>query len=161
MEVWYWLLTYWVYQVARAMQALTMGKGTWEISKGHGELLVAIEKMFWLDIELPLQGFVMARPALLWFFNKVGRFTRPVLVITTWPFSCLLILVFVSFAYLITQLDIRYGAHSSYDFLHGLFLLRLSNSCLPESTKNTRFVQLYSIHHLYFMALHASTSAPF
>lgn len=71
MEVWYWLLTYWVYQIARAAQALTMGKGTWEISKGHGEMIVWLEKMFWLDIEIPLQGFVMARPHLLWFFNKV------------------------------------------------------------------------------------------
>lgn len=71
MEVWYWLLTYWVYQLARATQAVTMGKGTWEISKDHGELIVAIEKMFWLDMEVPLQAFVLARPSLLWFFNKV------------------------------------------------------------------------------------------
>ena len=71
MEVWYWLLTYWVYQIARATQALTMGKGTWEISKSHGESIVAIEKLFWLDMEVPLQAFVLARPNLLWFFNKV------------------------------------------------------------------------------------------
>lgn len=73
MEVWYWLLTYWVYQLARATQALTMGSGTWEISKAHGEFIVWLEKATWLDVELALQSVILTRPNLLWFFNKVSQ----------------------------------------------------------------------------------------
>lgn len=68
-----WLLTYWVYQLARATQAVTMGEGTWDISKAHGELIVRIEKALFLDFEIALQQFVIVRPHLLWFFNKVSK----------------------------------------------------------------------------------------
>jgi len=70
LEVHYWLLTYWVYQIARAMQALSMGSGTREVSQRHGEFIVWLEQVLHLDMELPLQAFVLARPSLLWFFNK-------------------------------------------------------------------------------------------
>jgi hypothetical protein len=81
MEVWYWLLTYWVYQIARATQALTMGAGTWELSKTHSVWLVNIERYLHIDVELPLQHFVMARPNLLWIFNKVGLRSPPVVTL--------------------------------------------------------------------------------
>ena len=71
MEVWYWLLTYWIYQISRAMQALTMGEETWAISQRHAELIIWLERIMFLDVELPLQHFVMARPALLYCFNKI------------------------------------------------------------------------------------------
>jgi len=70
MEVWYWLLTYWVYQIARAMQALTMGSGTREIAQRHAEIIVALERVLHIDVELALQHYVIAHPALLYFFNK-------------------------------------------------------------------------------------------
>ncbi|KLO15633.1 hypothetical protein SCHPADRAFT_824512 [Schizopora paradoxa] len=70
MEVWYWLLTYWVYQIARAMQALTMGKGTRGIAQRHAELIIIIERALHIDIELALQKIILTRPALLYFFNK-------------------------------------------------------------------------------------------
>lgn len=52
--------------------------------------------------------------------------------------------------------DIRNGPYSSYYLLHGLFILRLPDSSLPKSKTNTGTMQLYCIHHLYTMALHAS-----
>ena len=70
--MWYWLLLYWVYQLARAAQAVSMGPGTRELSQQHGESLVRLEQALWIDVELPLQRLILPRPALLWFSNKVG-----------------------------------------------------------------------------------------
>lgn len=72
MEVWYWLLTYWVYQIARACQALTMGQHTREISQSHAISLLNVEKWMGINMELWLQGVILAdgRGWLLWFFNK-------------------------------------------------------------------------------------------
>lgn len=86
MEVWYWLLTYvfywqrstesladyryWVYQIARACQALTMGDSTRELSERHARQIIAIERFFHIDIELGLQRIVMNHQWLLTFFNK-------------------------------------------------------------------------------------------
>lgn len=72
MEVWYWLLTYWVYQIARACQALTMGSSTRATSQEHGIWLLNLEKKLGLDMELWLQGVIIkeGRGGLLWFFNK-------------------------------------------------------------------------------------------
>lgn len=70
MEVWYWLLTYWVYQIARACQALTMGANTRSISERHARQIISIQRWLHIDVELALQHFVMKREWLLIFFNK-------------------------------------------------------------------------------------------
>lgn len=70
MEVWYWLLTYWVYQIARACQALTMGEYTRELSEVHSRQILALEQFLHIDVELGLQRFVLQRAWLLTFFNK-------------------------------------------------------------------------------------------
>ncbi|WVW87050.1 hypothetical protein I302_109107 [Kwoniella bestiolae CBS 10118] len=70
LEVWYWLLTYWIYQIARAIQALTMGSDFRVLAEKHARQLVHIEQAFHLDIELGLQRFVMKHGWLLTFFNK-------------------------------------------------------------------------------------------
>ncbi|WWC73802.1 uncharacterized protein I206_107774 [Kwoniella pini CBS 10737] len=70
LEVWYWLLTYWIYQIARAMQALTMGSDFRILAEKHAREIIAIEKFLHLDIELGLQKIVMNRPWLLTLFNK-------------------------------------------------------------------------------------------
>lgn len=71
MELIYWLLTYWIYQISRATQALTMGEGTWAVAQQHGEWIVWLERVTLADIELPVQHFVMARPVLMYLCNKV------------------------------------------------------------------------------------------
>jgi len=48
-----------------------MGSGTRALSQRHGEFIVWLEQLLYLDIELPLQHFILVRPDLLWFFNKV------------------------------------------------------------------------------------------
>ncbi|OCF40688.1 integral membrane protein [Kwoniella heveanensis CBS 569] len=70
MEVWYWLLTYWIYQIARAVQALTMGADFRSLAETHARQIITIERFFRIDIELGLQHFVMKREWLLIFFNK-------------------------------------------------------------------------------------------
>ncbi|WVQ77536.1 hypothetical protein IAR50_007222 [Cryptococcus sp. DSM 104548] len=70
MEVWYWLLTYWIYQIARAMQALTMGADFRSLAEKHAREIIAIERWLRIDCELALQRFVMNREWLLVFFNK-------------------------------------------------------------------------------------------
>ncbi|TYJ53210.1 hypothetical protein B9479_006188 [Cryptococcus floricola] len=70
MEVWYWLLTYWIYQIARAMQALTMGADFRALAEQHARQIIAIQRWLAIDCELALQKFVMEREWLLVFFNK-------------------------------------------------------------------------------------------
>lgn len=62
--------SYWVYQIARACQALTMGDTTRALSERHARQIIAMEEFFHIDIELALQHFVMKREWLLVFFNK-------------------------------------------------------------------------------------------
>lgn len=70
MEVWYWLLTYWIYQIARAVQALTMGADFRALAEKHARQIISIEKWLMIDCELGLQRFVMRHEWLLLFFNK-------------------------------------------------------------------------------------------
>ena len=148
LEVHYWLLTYWVYQIARAMQALTMGDGTRALSQRHGEWLVELERVLSLDIELPLQHFVMARPALLWFFNKVGREVL----------ACL-----CSQADLTTDVphsDVRYGPHPSHSNFLCILVLCLPTGRFSAHQTDSCALQLLGLCHLHDLAMYASPPAP-
>ncbi|WWD20416.1 hypothetical protein CI109_104892 [Kwoniella shandongensis] len=70
LEVWYWLLTYWTYQIARAVQALTMGADFRSLAEKHARQIIAFEEWLHIDIELGLQHLVMRHDWLLVFFNK-------------------------------------------------------------------------------------------
>ncbi|WVQ84440.1 hypothetical protein IAT38_006592 [Cryptococcus sp. DSM 104549] len=70
MEVWYWLLTYWIYQIARAIQAVTMGADFRALAEHHARQIIAIQEWLHIDCELALQHFVMKHHWLLIFFNK-------------------------------------------------------------------------------------------
>jgi len=63
-------LSYWTYQIARAMQALTMGQNTRALSEVHARQIIKVEQWLGIDIELGLQKVVMAHPWVLAFFNK-------------------------------------------------------------------------------------------
>jgi hypothetical protein len=47
-----------------------MGKNTRQISQDHAIWLLNVEKALGIDIELGLQGLILDRKYLLWFFNK-------------------------------------------------------------------------------------------
>lgn len=61
---------YWIYQVARAIQALTMGADFRVLAEKHAKEIIAIERWLHIDCELSLQKFVMKTDWLLIFFNK-------------------------------------------------------------------------------------------
>lgn len=61
---------YWVYQLARAAQAVSMGANTRVLSEAHARAILAIEVALGLDIEKALQEVVMKHDLLLRFFNK-------------------------------------------------------------------------------------------
>lgn len=61
---------YWIYQVARAIQALTMGADFRVLAEKHAREIIAIERWLHIDCELSLQKFVMKTNWLLIFFNK-------------------------------------------------------------------------------------------
>lgn len=61
---------YWIYQVARAIQALTMGADFRVLAEKHAREIIAIERWLHIDCELSLQKLVMKTDWLLLFFNK-------------------------------------------------------------------------------------------
>lgn len=143
---------YWVYQIARAIQALSMGSGTRELSQRHGEFLVWLEQILHLDIELPLQRFVLVRPNLLWFFNKVGwarwwRCPRCRFLLTRLPTRSLP--------------DVRHGPHPSDDRLLRLLLLGLSARYLSACPTDPGHVQYDSLRTFLSLALHATPPPTF
>lgn len=61
---------YWVYQIARALQAVSMGDNTRALSEAHARTILVIEKALAIDIEKALQELVMKSEFVLVFFNK-------------------------------------------------------------------------------------------
>jgi len=61
---------YWVYQIARACQALRMATQTRAVSEVHGRQILMLEQLLGIDVELGLQELVMTSDFLLVVFNK-------------------------------------------------------------------------------------------
>ena len=73
-EAWYWALIYWVYQLGRAVTALTVVKGTVHVARKHALQVIRWEKSLRIFWELPFQKWFLARPALLHWVNRVYSF---------------------------------------------------------------------------------------
>ena len=78
LEVFYWGLTYWVYQIARAISAaLFIDDGTVEISRRHAIQLLEFERRIGLQWENIVQDTVMQHAwtitALNWYVESLGR----------------------------------------------------------------------------------------
>jgi len=73
MEVIYLLLTYWIYQVCRAIGAAVMSGGTdvEEKAKEHAVALINFEKSLGIFCELDVQGFFLKHPFWLGVLNRV------------------------------------------------------------------------------------------
>lgn len=61
---------YWIYQIARACQALTMGENTRILAETHSRQILWLEQVLKIDVELGLQRWILKSEALLWFFNE-------------------------------------------------------------------------------------------
>jgi len=73
-EVWYWLLVYWTYQLGRAFTAVTLKEDTVDIARLHGLAVIAAEQrlgMFW---ELDVQSWFLKHESLLMIINWVYSF---------------------------------------------------------------------------------------
>ncbi|KAJ7634933.1 PAP2 superfamily-domain-containing protein [Roridomyces roridus] len=73
-EVWYWLLVYWTYQLARAFTAVTLKDNTLAVSRDHALSLIHLEQRLGVFVEPAVQGYVMARPSLLGALNRIYSF---------------------------------------------------------------------------------------
>ncbi|KAJ7100126.1 PAP2 superfamily-domain-containing protein [Mycena belliarum] len=73
-EVWYWLLVYWTYQLARAFTAVTLKDDTLAVSREHALSLIRAEQQLGVFVEPAVQRFVLARPALLGALNRIYSF---------------------------------------------------------------------------------------
>ncbi|KAF7161286.1 hypothetical protein CNMCM5623_006903 [Aspergillus felis] len=62
-EIWYWLLTYWVYQGLRAIsaRAISDNEPVFERARHHAHQILRLEHFFHLDVELRVQRFVLNR----------------------------------------------------------------------------------------------------
>jgi hypothetical protein len=73
-EAWYWALLYWVYQVGRAITALTLVEGTVNVARKHALDLIHLEQRLGLFWEVGFQAWFLERPTLLHWINRVYSF---------------------------------------------------------------------------------------
>ncbi|KAI5815463.1 PAP2 superfamily-domain-containing protein [Pyronema omphalodes] len=73
-EVWYWLLVYWIYQLGRAFTAVTLSADITPIARLHGLSLIAWEEALGIFVELDIQHWFLKRPILLKMINCIYSF---------------------------------------------------------------------------------------
>ncbi|KAI9374492.1 integral membrane protein [Aspergillus egyptiacus] len=74
LEIWYWLLIYWVYQGLRAIsaRAISGNEAIFKRAEQHAIQILHLEHFLHIDVELALQKFVLAKmPWLMAFFARV------------------------------------------------------------------------------------------
>ncbi|KKK17430.1 hypothetical protein ARAM_005178, partial [Aspergillus rambellii] len=61
LEIWYWLLTYWIYQGARAVSArwISGNQAIFDGAERHARQVLRVEALFHFNIELSVQQFVL------------------------------------------------------------------------------------------------------
>ncbi|VTT75655.1 unnamed protein product [Fusarium fujikuroi] len=73
-ECWYWFLIYFVYQVGRAITALTLDEGTVDVARRHALQIIHLEQRLHIFWEIEFQKWFLARPALLHWINRIYSF---------------------------------------------------------------------------------------
>ncbi|KAK4034554.1 PAP2 superfamily-domain-containing protein [Parachaetomium inaequale] len=73
-EVWYWALIYWVYQLGRAFTAVTLQESTVNTAREHGLQVIHLEQRLGMFVEPAVQHWFLARPALMRWTNKTYSF---------------------------------------------------------------------------------------
>ncbi|KAL5356699.1 PAP2 superfamily-domain-containing protein [Aspergillus floccosus] len=74
LEIWYWILTYWIYQGLRAFsaKAIAGNEAVFKLAERHAHEVLALEHLLHIDIELSLQQSVLDRyPWLMDIFARV------------------------------------------------------------------------------------------
>ncbi|KAK8219977.1 hypothetical protein M8818_000393 [Zalaria obscura] len=73
-EVWYWALIYWVYQLGRAFTAVTIVQGTVHSARRHAVQLIHLEQRLHIFWELSIQQFFLQYPLLMHWINRIYSF---------------------------------------------------------------------------------------
>ncbi|KAK0730215.1 PAP2 superfamily-domain-containing protein [Lasiosphaeris hirsuta] len=73
-EVWYWALIYWVYQLGRAFTAVTLQVSTVDTAREHALQVVDLEKRLGIFVELDVQRWFLTYPLLMRWTNRVYSF---------------------------------------------------------------------------------------
>ncbi|KAK4140054.1 PAP2 superfamily-domain-containing protein [Dichotomopilus funicola] len=73
-EVWYWALIYWVYQLGRAFTAVTLQESTVNTAREHGLQVIHAEQALGLFVEPAVQQWFLKRPTLMRWTNKTYSF---------------------------------------------------------------------------------------
>ncbi|KAF5622484.1 integral membrane protein [Fusarium sp. NRRL 52700] len=73
-ECWYWFLIYFVYQVGRAITALTLDEGTVDVARRHALQIIHLEQRLRIFWEIDFQKWFLARPTLLHWINRIYSF---------------------------------------------------------------------------------------
>ncbi|KAH7008502.1 PAP2 superfamily-domain-containing protein [Ilyonectria destructans] len=73
-EAWYWFQIYWVYQVGRAITALTLVEGTVNVARRHALQLIHIEQNLLIFWEVPFQQWFLGHPTILHWINRLYSF---------------------------------------------------------------------------------------
>jgi hypothetical protein len=73
-EAWYWFLIYWVYQVGRAITALTIVEGTVTVARKHALQVIHLEQRLHIFWEVPFQKWFLGHPVLLHWINRIYSF---------------------------------------------------------------------------------------
>ncbi|KAF5352055.1 hypothetical protein D9758_009397 [Tetrapyrgos nigripes] len=73
-EVWYWALIYWVYQLGRAFTALTLVEGTVHTARKHALQVIHLEERLQIFWEPAIQGFFLQHPEVMRWINRIYSF---------------------------------------------------------------------------------------
>lgn len=73
-EVWYWLLIYWVYQLGRAASTVFIVEGTVHAARTHALQIIALEQKLHIFWELNIQAFFMCSPIFMMWINRIYSF---------------------------------------------------------------------------------------
>ncbi|KAF4470533.1 integral membrane [Fusarium albosuccineum] len=73
-ECWYWFLIYFVYQVGRAVTALTLVESTVDVARKHALQLIHIEQSLHIFWEVDFQKWFLAHPTILHWINRIYSF---------------------------------------------------------------------------------------
>lgn len=73
-ECWYWALIYWVYQLGRALTAVTLQQDTVDVARRHALQLISVEQRLGMFIEPAVQRYFLQFPNLMKWINWLYSF---------------------------------------------------------------------------------------
>ncbi|KAM5345000.1 hypothetical protein ACJ41O_010862 [Fusarium nematophilum] len=73
-EAWYWFLIYFVYQIGRAITALTLVEGTVNVARKHALQLIHLEQRLHIFWEVGFQKWFLDHPTILHWVNRLYSF---------------------------------------------------------------------------------------